>query len=65
MRLFALSILGLTFEVRLGEGSPENTPPPLLATDGTFHEAPSSSAPPPLMGFSLPSTRDPWPGWEE
>ena len=65
MRLLAFSILGLTFEVRLGEhpSSPSDEPPSPLAVDGTLHESsPPGSFP---LGFSLPSTSDPREGWAE
>lgn len=65
MTLVSLTLLGLTFEIRLGQGSGEDTPSPHHGLDGTLHEVSPSSSPPPLLGFSLPSTRDPWPGWEE
>lgn len=60
---FSLSLAWGLVSLSFGEPEAADPRPPFMATPGDLLDAPSP-APFPL-GFTAPSTRDPWEGWAE
>lgn len=59
MRLFALTLLGVTFEIRLGNPSSEDpSSPSPVVVDGSYHYPSSDHSRPYPLGFSLPSVEE-------